>query len=1429
MERQAIKTDLAIASVGKTLDGVGSKKNLKSLEAASKDLRTLGTEAENVDRRSRRMSNTMRTTERDVTRMGRAFRGAGDAFKSLAILMKPAMFLGIGTAIGVLVQAVGALSGGIISLLPRMTDWVGLLAPATAGITGLGLALVTTKLAFNGLSQALGGNKKAMAQLTPEGRKLLATLRQMRPIVKELRQSSQQGLFPGIETALRRLQRGVPTLQRLLRAQGQREGRLAVQAATQFTTPGALSDFEKIGTQGGQMFSRAGGALLDFISILRNFAVAAQPFTDWLTKSIAAWVKHRKEVAEFNRDSGKTAAFLNRSKVALTNLWHIATNLWGTFKNIGRAARPLGDDLWRSAEKTTAAWERATRTNEKLTVQFMRMRPAIHEINAIIGGLVRGIFRMGSDPGLPKTLRGIRGMGSALEKIFSSLANNFGPAIASLLTSLANTLNTLTGATGPLKLMVELLDRALRIINGIASAIPGFGSALGAALDVFLISRFLTKLGLLEAGWWRVARAAGAAGAATSAATGGGFFGFGRGRGGGGSIRSTTTGNPIGFGIAGGVGGGGRSILGGGLRGGLGTLGGSALRGGMYGLLAAPIVGGLGTAALGSRGGSILGEAAGGAAFGATVGSVIPGVGTVAGGLIGGGLGALHATLSGAGTVSRADVAGKYVSGAMSDLALQHFPNDIARLTAELKVYQIAQRGLANDRSRSAREELVQINQEIAARQSVVAQLRAERQQRITGAAVKRVRGIEAGLDRAYGMLRGGGSTELGAILQINRTAYRQIEQTRNPTARARYARDLLHFEKGVLGEDDPHYRRTRGYLQQLVPGLIGQGRPGYKATGTSAAVQRLKDLMNVDSGAGNGEGIVEQLRQRRAAAPTRLQKMLIAELVAAGFPGGEAAATAKVLAADATGKPPAVAGKATAGSNWTVPLPRAMGGRTPGMGLGDSVPAMLAPGELVVNRHQEAAADSALGGQGRLGQIVGGIKKSHSAFAKGGRVPGAGKFGGADILSPKWYNRTVALGKWIQGLGYAVGENPAFGGVHPVHVPNSYHYIGQALDVNADNMPGGEMKNLDRLWGRLHKSANSLGLSQLIWRAPGHWDHLHVALGAGIGGRGSYFPAPQGLGGMGGARGVPALGGSGSSTNAGISAAGAVFGGFGGGGGGGMLGKDAVFGGAAKALGATRSLVGLPLSAYTSTAGGGGGGANSFSRKMAGVGSATSGTAVLSGEGGRFAARLAAMTGLDPRVTAAWVRAENNGGGLHNWLNVSSDGGKSYSGAPTIANVKGARFSAFPNLGAALSETAYWINSMSNFAGIKGSAGKSPAAQIAAIMASPWDQAHYSNGSLHLNKGGRVPFGGWFGDGGTVTADKPTLIGIGEKGRETATVTPHGRAGVAIPGSLTIQNLTIHSMQPGDVRAQVLAEIEAAWGDFEREMRAASAEQGGG
>jgi hypothetical protein len=109
-----------------------------------------------------------------------------------------------------------------------------------------------------------------------------------------------------------------------------------------------------------------------------------------------------------------------------------------------------------------------------------------------------------------------------------------------------------------------------------------------------------------------------------------------------------------------------------------------------------------------------------------------------------------------------------------------------------------------------------------------------------------------------------------------------------------------------------------------------------------------------------------------------------------------------------------------------------------------------------------------------------------------------------------------VALGRFLQEQGFAVGENNAFGGVAPVHTDGSYHYQcgGRgALDVNF-GPPGDLVKPETDAVDPIIAPLRELGF-RTIWRAAGHYNHLHVdiansgPIGAGSGGGTGGFAGP--------------------------------------------------------------------------------------------------------------------------------------------------------------------------------------------------------------------------------------------------------------------------------------------------------------------------------
>ena len=111
-----------------------------------------------------------------------------------------------------------------------------------------------------------------------------------------------------------------------------------------------------------------------------------------------------------------------------------------------------------------------------------------------------------------------------------------------------------------------------------------------------------------------------------------------------------------------------------------------------------------------------------------------------------------------------------------------------------------------------------------------------------------------------------------------------------------------------------------------------------------------------------------------------------------------------------------------------------------------------------------------------------------YGGFAKGGVVlPGAGGF-------TDYQNRLIALGRRLQAMGFAVWEGPGpFGPITPVHMVNSDHYRGNALDVNW--MPSSQEP------GKIDSIINMVRAAGFgaLWRRPGHYDHLHIGPSASV------------------------------------------------------------------------------------------------------------------------------------------------------------------------------------------------------------------------------------------------------------------------------------------------------------------------------------------
>lgn len=1406
IRREAELTDASLTKLGLTMDGVASKKQQAQLDATSRSMRTLGreTEASNT-RAARSFRNLDRDVRNHVTGLARLRTGLRAVGVEMLKLARPAgMIIGMGTALGVAGQAIGTLSGGVVGLLPRLADLSGALAPAVAGFTGLGVAMATTKLAFGGISQGIAGTAGAINKLTPAAARLAIQLRNMRPLLREFRRSAgggPGGLLDSVSQALRVVKnnpRVRGTINQTLSSTSANLGGLVRDATARLTAPGALADFSNIAGQGNVIVRQMGEGVLNLGDALRHVAVAARPFTMWLSNVVLLWTKHAAVVARNGRASGTLAKFFDRTRVSLTNLGHILRNVYVTFHNLLRDARPLGNSLWAAAEKTTAGWARLTSTvgsREGLTMQFNAMGKSIKDIFNLVGELGAAIFRLGSTGGLDRTVNGLRQLVPSLEKIFGTLASTFGPAMAQTLASFGNLIADLTGATGPFTLLLTVLDKTFKLLDGIINLARPVKGIFAEAFSLAVMARFLSKLGLITIGWQRVTVAAGEAAIAQGAALGGGgglgiglgpVFGRGRGRGGplamfgrrgaaragtgarfitgtGGVTEDLTAGSRL-FGAAG-------------AAGTLGTAGRAAA--GVATRFALPLL-----AIQGAFGALTAGRSGN---FGHQIGQTIFGAeNALTGGILGhfmhGEDTPEHRAARAAGGI-QGDVTATLARDARTFQGvdrLNHQIQDLQRIAAGV-----------NDRQTQASQALIaSINQEITARRQVRAQL-------IADAAAK-------GQGRATAIL-GALDTQHAAgvpMATTNRELAQQVARFPGHGAHdvaTRTGLELAQLRTGAASPDAiVRHEATLGRRVRIAGGQI--------FTGTQA--ERTAGKLALQAPGGNTLAVRQSLEATLEAyglSPAEA-KARVDAYIANGM-RGKLLTAADIARADKrpfgiTVQPPgAVPGRSrqarTPGDRAHL-VRHAGGGRVPGQGMQDTVAlgGLAAPGELIVNRHTERRVNGMLAGSGTtLGGLVDRETMRHSeGFATGGRLklePGVdvgrvnqALMGDMRLLARSGNTVDITSGfrtREHQARLYAAYVASGFSQSHIAAKPGlSAHEYGMAVDAFINGSPAGNF--------------GAAKLSNYGLVAPVGGDPVHLEL---------LRDSPQLLG-LGAALRLAGKQVANVGVGGGTSTGGTV--------GQGRKAAPAPFGnnvGALTALSAaksaTDSLMGL-TGGLVSAGGRGGAGATRSLASAAGMSSSPP-----SGPGAAaFAQALAAATGLDPRVTAAWVRRENNGGGTNNWLNVSAGpGGVGYSGVPEPGS---GRFASFRSPADALKETAYWINSMSNYAGIASSTGKGVQAQLAAIEASPWDATHYPGG-IKLARGGRAPrWGGWKAAGVNGVYSTPTVIGVGEKGTEHVRVTP---AGGSREGAQIHATFHIYGGESGEVQR----EVEAALKTFARHL----------
>jgi hypothetical protein len=209
--------------------------------------------------------------------------------------------------------------------------------------------------------------------LPPAAQAFVRVLLSLKPKLDQLRATAAAGLLPGAAKGLLDASKNFGVVNTVVGLTAKAMGDLAERAGALVGSSGFGKDLETVGKRNVTIIGHVGNAAITLADALRHVIVAAGPLTLWLAKLSekgADWILAQ---AKAGRESGKLAAFLERTRAVMTVLGRSAFNLAAGLLNIGHAATPLGNDLLDKFEKLTErfrAWTDSASGKNQIAAYF---------------------------------------------------------------------------------------------------------------------------------------------------------------------------------------------------------------------------------------------------------------------------------------------------------------------------------------------------------------------------------------------------------------------------------------------------------------------------------------------------------------------------------------------------------------------------------------------------------------------------------------------------------------------------------------------------------------------------------------------------------------------------------------------------------------------------------------------------------------------------------------------------------------------------------------------------------------------------------------------------------------------------------------------------------------------------------------------------
>ncbi len=389
------------------------------------------------------------------------------------------------------------------------------------------------------LAKANDALEEALSKLSPSARAFVEGLFSMSDAFKEIRGNVQEALFGPLVGELDNIKSLLPTVNTLLEDAAGAIGRVAARGIEMLSSGPWKADFATLSKSNVVILENFGDALLTILDAFRNIAVAAIPFTNWISKAIKGLAEDFRDWAKAGRESGSLTKFFDDLRVRMQLVGSIIGNLLHTFLNFGKAALPFGDDLLKSFEKITQGWEdfsaKQTESGSKFKKWLESVKPLLHEVALLVKSFADGLVKVAIDPENIKEASNILHdlATKTIPQLFDTI-DRIGKtgAFRSLLEAINSALKALSdfiesGGGGGIVAFFTVIGKTLKFLvdSGLAKVFGVVAVGLGALAAVAVVGKFTGLFKLFEGFAWLLKNRNGIAGALSSLLSGGGLTG----------------------------------------------------------------------------------------------------------------------------------------------------------------------------------------------------------------------------------------------------------------------------------------------------------------------------------------------------------------------------------------------------------------------------------------------------------------------------------------------------------------------------------------------------------------------------------------------------------------------------------------------------------------------------------------------------------------------------------------------------------------------------------------------------------------------------------------------------------------------------------------------------------------------------------------